>query len=200
MGKTELTLQLEKDIHSATKKTGLVGCFEVTIGKGGNERVDYITFDTKNIVRCYEIKVSKSDFYSSAKKTFIGHYNYYVMPKELFDIVEKDIPKHIGVYCGSKDGKYYGFIKNPQKQELSVDLDVIKTSMMFGLYREAKKGWDSKDTDNLAQLKNTIAFYKKEADVNNESYREARNNINIISIYLRKNNLPTVDDILEDYN
>lgn len=199
MGKTDLTLQLEKDIHKHTARLGLVGCFEVSIGKGGNERVDYITFDTKNIVRCYEIKVSKSDFYSSAKKTFIGHYNYYVMPKELFDIVEKDIPKHIGVYCGSQDGKYYGVIKNPQKQELSVDLDIIKTSMMFGLYREAKKGWDYKDTDNLAQLKNTIAHYKNEADVNNESYREARNSINIISRYLRNNNLPTVDDILEDY-
>lgn len=195
MGKTDLTLQLEKDIHEHTARLGLVGCFEVSIGKGGNERVDYITFDTKDIVRCYEIKVSKSDFYSSAKKTFIGHYNYYVMPKELFDIVEKDIPKHIGVYCG----KQYGFVKNPQKQELKVGLDTIKTSMMFGLYREAKKGWDCKDSDKLAQLKNTIAFYKKEADVNNESYREVRNKINIISRYLRKNNLPTVDDILEDY-
>lgn len=195
MGKTDLTLQLERDIHSATKKTGLVGCFEVTIGKGGNERVDYITFDTKNIVRCYEIKVSKSDFYSSAKKTFIGHYNYYVMPKELFDIVEKDIPKHIGVYCG----KQHGFVKNPQKQELKVELDTIKTSIMFGLYREAKKGWDSKDVDKLAQLKNTVAHYKKEADLNNENYREARNKINIISRYLRKNNLPNIDKILEDY-
>lgn len=194
MGKTDLTLQLEKDIHSATKRTGLVGCFEVTIGKGGNERVDYITFDTKDIVRCYEIKVSKSDFYSSAKKTFIGHYNYYVMPKELFDIVEKDIPKHIGVYCG----RQYGFIKNPQKQELKVDLDIIKTSIMFGLYREAKKGWDSKDTDNLAKLKNTVAHYKKEANEANEDYRKARNKINTISRYLRQNNLPSINDILEE--
>jgi len=47
--KTELTIQLERDIWSATVKQGVFGCFEVTIGWFGKERVDYITYDTNGI-------------------------------------------------------------------------------------------------------------------------------------------------------
>lgn len=58
MAKTDLTLQLEKEIHEATARIGLVGCTEVSIGKGGKERLDYMTIDSKNIVRCYEVSYS----------------------------------------------------------------------------------------------------------------------------------------------
>ena len=67
MAKTEETLKLERAIFFATQKTGVFSCFEVTIGFFGNERVDYMTFDTKGIWRCYEIKTSMSDFNSKAK-------------------------------------------------------------------------------------------------------------------------------------
>lgn len=103
---------------------GTFGCFEVTIGIGGNERCDFITYDTKGIWRCYEIKVSKSDFYSKAKKTFVGHFNYFVMPKELYEEVKDDIDNHIGVHIGSY------VIKKPKKQKLSVDEQVLKDSMI----------------------------------------------------------------------
>lgn len=91
MAKTDLTIKLEKDIYAATNKLGVFGCFEVTIGFYGKERVDYMTYDTKGIWRCYEIKVSKSDFHSKAKKTFIGHFNYYVMPRALYEEVRETI-------------------------------------------------------------------------------------------------------------
>ena len=87
MAKTEETLRLERSIFKATKKMGVFGCFEVTIGFFGKERVDYMTYDTKGIFRCYEIKTSLSDFHSKAKKTFCGHYNYYVLTKELYEKV-----------------------------------------------------------------------------------------------------------------
>ena len=88
MGKTEETLQLEKSIFRATKKTGVFGCFEVTIGFFGRERVDYMTYDTKGIFRYYEIKTSVSDFRSKSKNTFCGHYNYYVLTKgDIFRMV-----------------------------------------------------------------------------------------------------------------
>lgn len=70
----------------------------MTVGWYGKERVDYITYDTKGIWRCYEIKVSKSDFHSKAKKTFVGHYNYFVLTRELYDEVKEEIPNHIGAY------------------------------------------------------------------------------------------------------
>ena len=43
MAKTEETLKLEHYIWVSTQKTGTFGCFEVTIGFGGRERVDYMT-------------------------------------------------------------------------------------------------------------------------------------------------------------
>jgi hypothetical protein len=60
-----LTKELENNIWKTTRKQGVFGCLEVTIGWFGKERVDYITYDTNDIWRCYEIKISKSD--STAK-------------------------------------------------------------------------------------------------------------------------------------
>ncbi|MFJ8247057.1 hypothetical protein [Peribacillus asahii] len=37
---------MEREIYYATKEMGVFGRFEVTIGWYGNERVDYMTFDT----------------------------------------------------------------------------------------------------------------------------------------------------------
>ena len=69
--KTAETVALEKAIRRATYKMGTFGCYEVTIGYGGRERVDYMTYDTKGIFRCYEVKVSKADFHSAAVKSFV---------------------------------------------------------------------------------------------------------------------------------
>lgn len=87
--KTAETVALEKSIRRATRKTGVFGCYEVTIGFCGRERVDYMTYDTKGVFRCYEIKVSKADFHSAAAKSFVGHYNYYVLTRELYDQVKR---------------------------------------------------------------------------------------------------------------
>lgn len=135
----------------------MFGCFEVTIGFMGNERVDYITYDTKGIWRCYEIKVSKSDFNSKAKKTFLGHFNYYVMPKELFEEVKEEIPSHIGVYCGSS------LVKKPKKQPLGVDEQVLKDSMIRSLYREFEKQFKSGNPTVVSNLNKQINRLKNKA-------------------------------------
>lgn len=98
--KTAETVALEKAIRRVTRKTGVFGCYEVTIGFCGRERVDYMTYDTKGVFRCYEIKVSKADFHSAAAKSFVGHYNYYVLTRELYNQVKEEIPDWIGVYIG----------------------------------------------------------------------------------------------------
>lgn len=112
---------------------GVYGCFEVTIGFSGSERVDYITYDTKGVWRCYEIKVSKADFHSKAAKSFIGNYNYYVMPGSLYDAVKDEIPAHIGVYVGGE------CIKKAKKQPLGVDEAILKDSLIRSLYRDSDK-------------------------------------------------------------
>ena len=55
--------------------------------------IDFMTMDSKEIFRCFEIKISKSDFRSNHGHNFVGNFNYYVMPKELYYEVEKEIPK-----------------------------------------------------------------------------------------------------------
>lgn len=59
MAKTEETKRLEQSIYKATKKQGVFGCFEVTIGWFGKERVDYLTYDTKGIWRCCQLPTTK---------------------------------------------------------------------------------------------------------------------------------------------
>lgn len=76
-------------------------------------RVDYMRFEPVNNTvsgiekgdfYCYEIKSSVDDFKSKNGHNFIGDYNYYVMPKEVFDEVKRFIPHNIGVFVPGKNG------------------------------------------------------------------------------------------------
>lgn len=163
MAKSEGTMELERKIWESTHKQGVFGCFEVTIGWFGNERVDYITYDTNGIWRCYEIKVSKADFHSKAHNTFVGHYNYYVMPKELYEQIKEEIPVHIGIYCGG------WCAKKAKKQELMVDEQVLKNSLIRCLYREAEKVIKSENPIVFEKIKSLLAQEKKRAE---EYYRK----------------------------
>ena len=49
------------------------------------------------LIVCYEIKISKADFKSKNGHNFVGHQNYYVIPKDLFPKVENLVPDGIGV-------------------------------------------------------------------------------------------------------
>ena len=172
--KTQQTIEMENKIYAATRKIGIFGCFEVTIGIGGKERVDYITYDTKGIFRCYEIKVSKSDFHSNAIKSFVGHYNYYVMPYKLYEEVKDEIPKRIGVYA---DGNC---VKNSKKQDLKVDADILKNSIIRSLYR---------DSDKLRQLGNEQYINKLKRTVKNQSKIITENDLRFFKLcnFVREN-------------
>ena len=166
MGKTELTKQLEKDIWCATEKMGTFGCFEVTIGFNGRERCDFVTYSTKGIWRCYEVKISKSDFHSKCKNTFVGHFNYYVLTQELYDIVKEEVPKHIGIYVGSC------CVKNAKKQELGVSESILKDSMIRSLCREFQKQYMSEDETIVAKLNRSVSRYKSERNKYKKLYEK----------------------------
>lgn len=166
IAKTELTLKLEREIWEATHKQGVFCCFEVTIGWFGLERVDYMTYDTEGMFRCYEIKVSKSDFHSKAHNTFIGHYNYYVVTNELYEEVKDEIPQHIGVYIGGRCEK------RSKRQELSVDEQILKDSLIRSLYREAEKVIKSDNPSVVEQLTRSRDKYKKDAKEFERKYWE----------------------------
>lgn len=69
-------------------------------------RVDYMRFKPVNNTvsgiekgdfYCYEVKSSVQDFHSKNGHNFIGDFNYYVMPEEVFDKVKNEIPHYVGV-------------------------------------------------------------------------------------------------------
>ena len=70
-------------------------------------RVDYMQFKPMNNTvsgiekgdfYCYEIKSSVEDFHSQNGHNFLGDYNYYVMPEEVYEQVKAEIPYGVGVY------------------------------------------------------------------------------------------------------
>ena len=169
MAKSKVTKDLEKEIFNSLRKRGVFFCFEVTIGWYGKERVDMLSYDTKGVFRCYEIKSSVEDFRSKAKKTFLGHYNYYVMPQSVFDKVKDEIPSHIGVYV------YGDCVKKPKKQEVDEKtVHLLKDSMLRSLYRYFEEIIQN-DDDSLIKKKNRyIGHLKYERDKYYQQYWELK--------------------------
>lgn len=163
--KTEETIKLEHEIWKTTNKQGVFGCLEVTIGWYGRERCDYVTYDTKGVWRCFEIKISKSDFHSKAHNTFVGNYNYYVMPKVLYDEVKNEVPNHIGVWA---DGNWC--IKKAKKQELQADAQVLKDSMIRSLCRDVDKQMQSDNGYLIDMYKREVSRYKRESEKYKNKY------------------------------
>lgn len=73
-------------------------------------RVDFMKFKPVNNTisgiekgdfYCYEVKSSVEDFRSKNGHNFLGDFNYYVMPTEVYEKVKKEIPYGIGVYVPS---------------------------------------------------------------------------------------------------
>jgi hypothetical protein len=166
--KTDATLVLERNIRQATRKIGVYGCQEVTIGSMGHDRVDYMTYEpTKDIFRCYEIKVSISDFHSDAVLSFCGHYNYYVLTKELYEKVKNEIPADIGVYIGETCVKRAKHSDMPDtriwRERRTVDgrstmverpfREVLITSLIRSLYRDSEKLYAAGNEQYVSRLK-----------------------------------------------
>lgn len=169
--KTDKTVELEKSIYHATNKQGVFGCFEVTIGWFGDERVDYMTYDTNGIWRCYEIKVSKADFHSKAKLTFIGNFNYYVLPYELYQEIKDEVPDNIGVWSGGS------YVKRAKRQGLKVDEQILKNSMIRSLAREFQDKMRNNDPDLIKSYKREIERVKREMREYRDEYIDVRNEL-----------------------
>lgn len=147
------TKQLEQAIYWTLAKLGTYLCFEVMIPKDlpteithkdGNtyvyhkqtrERVDLLTYEKKGGVwRFYELKISVADFRSKCYNSFHGHYNYYVMPQEVYAKVKDEIHRGIGVYVLS--GSHCTCERKSMRQELAVDEEKLKFNFMQALSRQ----------------------------------------------------------------
>jgi len=147
--KTSLTLQMEETLYYHCREKGEIVVEEVTMPD------DFGIVDTLScrldlqkqfIWNCYELKVSKADFHSQAKLSFIGHYNYFVLPEKLYLTVQNEIPKTIGVLVFhpylTEEMEVPGFFtseKKPQRQELQVNEAELLYRLLTAQAREVGK-------------------------------------------------------------
>ena len=110
------------------------------------EIVDMLVWlSNKNIWKCFEIKVSLSDFKSNCAKTFIGNYNYYILPNTLIPQVENLIPKDIGIYSYNVEQPQYRWqhrisnYRKSKRKELGCEYSEIYYAMIKSLYRQVDK-------------------------------------------------------------
>lgn len=93
---------------------------------GNAIRVDFMQFKPLNNTvsgiekgdfYCYEVKSSVEDFHSKHGHNFIGDYNYYVMPEEVYEVVAKEVPYGVGVYVPDRQFPYedWYFLKSVKK-------------------------------------------------------------------------------------
>lgn len=105
-------------------------------------RVDYMQFKPinnsvsgieKGDFCCYEVKSSIEDFHSCNGHNFIGDMNYYVMPKEVFEAIRKEVPWNIGVLVPENGG--LRVVKNPHRK----DRTRPASEMLLMLWRSTRR-------------------------------------------------------------
>lgn len=126
--KTALTLAMEEALYFHCRQKGDVVIEEVVM-PDDQGIVDTLackilpnqTFEW----RCYELKVTKADFRSTAKLSFVGHLNYFVLPQALYEQVKEEIPVHIGVllfhpYLDDSEYEVPGYFETIKKRNVKL--------------------------------------------------------------------------------
>ena len=121
------------------------GTSEVTIGfqrnGHGKELVDFLSYDAKkDIFKCYEIKVSMSDFRSKAKKSWYGNYNYLAVTVDIYKEMslsdwKKELPDGVSMIVINTDVLSSCSVIKAKKQEINEDVkNVLKDSLLRTLF------------------------------------------------------------------
>ena len=170
------TLELENLLIKDTRDKGLYGCEEITIGfvnnGHGNEIVDFMTMDSKGIIRCYEIKVSLQDLKSNAKKSWYGNYNYLVTTKELYDKIDdwnEYIPADVGIIIDEVNWtKQKALIIKRKCKKKTIDEQtqiMLKESMVRSIYHKMNKYKDASDPEKINKVKRDLKQAEKDRDI-----------------------------------
>ena len=174
--KTERTQEMEKALYNycGAGGVGVYGCFEVSLGGGyGKERVDFITMDSKDEFRCYEIKSSEEDFASDAKLSFVGDFNYLLIPHGLKEKISgseklKSLFLHgVGLLLYKGNGKIILDHDHRAKKKtltMAERVDLIHNmTRSLSRYCKYEFDWIFKDKDDLDEFITTernVAAYK----------------------------------------
>lgn len=183
--KSLITNHIEYLLFQHTNKLGTYGCREVKIGgvktrqfvTDKKEFVDYMTITSDGRITCYEIKSSLSDIKSSARLSFYGHKNYFVMPTELYnDICNESwflrkLENHsIGVISVSKLDELK-VVKKCKNKNLSIGIQTIllesfakstarDAAKLYQLEKSNERRLSSKQIDDLLKEIVTEDFVK----------------------------------------
>lgn len=116
-------------------------------------RVDYMRFKPVNNTvsgiekgdfYCYEVKSSVEDFKSKNGHNFIGEFNYYVMPSDVYEKVQKEIPYGVGVYVPAgthRSGEYYYLesVKKAQRKDRVRPISEMLLMMFRSMARDQRE-------------------------------------------------------------
>lgn len=111
-------------------------------------RVDYMKFSPinntvsgieKGDFYCFEVKSSVEDFTSKNGHNFIGDYNYYVMPKEVYEKVSSRIPYTIGVYAFEEGSDKLVSIKKARRMDRKRPVSEMLLMMFRSASRDLRK-------------------------------------------------------------
>lgn len=112
-------------------------------------RVDYMKFKPVNNTvsgiekgdfYCYEVKSSVEDFRSKNGHNFIGDFNYYVMPEDVYEKVKDEIPYKVGVLVPEKKnyrGEWYDL--KSVKKSARKDRERPVSEMLLMMFRSAAR-------------------------------------------------------------
>lgn len=120
---------------------------EVTFdyASGHSVRVDYMRFKPANNsvsgiekgdFYCYEIKSSVEDFASPNGHNYLGDYNYYVMPEDVYAAVKDKLPFFVGVLI--PDGTILGGLKSVRNARRK-DRDKPLAEMLLMMWRSDRR-------------------------------------------------------------
>lgn len=145
-----LSLSIQKHIDP-NNDTRIYWAKEVTFDYATKNavRVDYMRFKPVNNTvsgiekgdfYCYEVKSSVEDFRSKNGHNFIGDFNYYVMPEEVFVRVSHMIPYGVGAYVPdgmNRRGEWYD-LKSVKKAKRK-DREKPLSEMLLMMFRSAAR-------------------------------------------------------------
>lgn len=123
----KLTKVIKNELLKRSRQTkGCYGAFEVTPMNTAYgawyERCDYVEFNTKSEITCYEIKISLDDFKSKNKQTYLGDKNYLVIPDAILPDVLNSHLLHsgIGIMTFNENDSSFTVTKKCSKKTVSI--------------------------------------------------------------------------------
>ena len=165
MPKTAETIKLENALHDRQLSKREYGCEEITIGfkaEGkGDEIVDYMTMDSTDTFRCYEIKVTVADLKTDNAKSFYGDYNYLVISESLYShnpVFDNYIPPYAGILCGEK----LRVIRQAKKKTVNEETrQILKSSLLRSVYWKYENNRNAQVLSSSRELERQMESMKE---------------------------------------